>query len=234
MNVELESTLEKTTNSTSDSKSGWGKSQCGFKSHLRHLTDEEGESPPTQPPEDQPMAAKSPVTEVVRSRVRSLMKEKDVSQNELARRAGMSSPALTYFFNGGDVMLNTLGKLAASLNVKPADLVRIHSPACTCEKRASEDESNGKSTPKQKPNRLTSRQLAKIRSQRPLGEIFVANVRRIMDDEAITQTELAEACGKNSSTLHGILKGEYDCSLTLAALIAKALGRNLSDLFRDS
>ena len=79
------------------------------------------------------MAAKSPVTEVVRSRVRSLMKEKAVSQNELARRAGMSSPALTYFFNGGDVMLNTLGKLAASLNVKPADLVRIHSPACTCE-----------------------------------------------------------------------------------------------------
>ena len=133
MTLELEDNLETTTISTPDSKSGWGKSQCGFKSHLRHSTDEEGESPPTQPPEDQPMAAKSPVTEVVRSRVRSLMKEKAVSQNELARRAGMSSPALTYFFNGGGVMLNTLGKLAASLNVKPADLVRIHSPACTCE-----------------------------------------------------------------------------------------------------
>lgn len=135
MTLELEDNLETTTISTPDSKSGWGNSQCGFKSHLRHSTNDDEAFPAPSAvaePEVRAMAGKSQVTEVVRSRVRSLMKEKSVSQNELARRAGMSSPALTYFFNGGDLMLNTLGKLAASLNVKPADLVKIHSPTCSC------------------------------------------------------------------------------------------------------
>lgn len=84
---------------------------------------------------------------------------------------------------------------------------------------------------KKQPNRLTPRQLAKIQNQRPLGEIFVENVRRIMDEEGITQRELAAACGKNDGTLHGILKGQYDCSLSMAALIAKALDRKLEELF---
>lgn len=105
----------------------------------------------------------------------------------------------------------------------------MSSEVAMAKKRANDDDKK-KPAPK-KPTRLTPRQLAKIQSARPLGEIFVENVRRIMDEEAITQSELSEACGKNDSTLHGILKGEYDCSLTMAAIIAKALGRNLSELF---
>lgn len=129
MTVDLQEPLETTSIPAPDSKSGWGNSQCGFKSHLRH-SDDSSDVPASavgNAPEVRTVATASKVTEVVRSRIRALMKENGISQNELARRAGLTSPAMTYFFGGGDLMLNTLGKLSASLMVKPEELVRVPS-----------------------------------------------------------------------------------------------------------
>jgi putative transcriptional regulator len=48
----------------------------------------------------------------------------------------------------------------------------------------------------------------------------------------MTQAELAEACGVTRQTIIALEAGKYSPSLELAFKLARALGRNLEEVFR--
>ena len=58
------------------------------------------------------------------------------------------------------------------------------------------------------------------------------NIRRLrFDADEMTQAQLAEAVGVTRQTIVAIEKAKYSPSLELAFLIARAFGREMSDVF---
>jgi putative transcriptional regulator len=61
------------------------------------------------------------------------------------------------------------------------------------------------------------------------------NIRRLrFDNDEMTQQQLADAAGVTRQTIIAIEAGKYAPSLTLAFKIAKALGKEIEDVFQYS
>lgn len=65
-------------------------------------------------------------------------------------------------------------------------------------------------------------------------DVFRTNVRKIMDANGVTMTELAARVGTSRPGVSRILSGEDNVTLPRADRIAKALGCKLTDLLTES
>jgi len=72
-------------------------------------------------------------------------------------------------------------------------------------------------------------------SRLPDGEVTGCGVGRLrFDADELTQREQAKLAGVTRQTIHTIEKGQYAPSLLAAFRLARAFGRPLEDVFRDT
>jgi transcriptional regulator with XRE-family HTH domain len=61
-------------------------------------------------------------------------------------------------------------------------------------------------------------------------DTFIANLKRIMAERHLNQTELAEILGTKQPSISRILRGDEDVTISRAAKFAEALEVSLADL----
>lgn len=78
----------------------------------------------------------------------------------------------------------------------------------------------------------TQEEMTTMKANSPESDAFRSNVLRLMDEREVSLRDIASEIGGDFASLHRLLNGKQDCTISRASRIAKFFGVPLGDLLR--